>query len=164
MKKVINKLKFCITGLTLCAVTLLNATTDAKYQDVNLKILDTTGVDGIVNIDLLGNTQNDGNSSLEKQLEAPYKKFLIQGREKWINGYLNQSINIVRKARNIAPENVEISKTLKSMQIQKKMIDDTLMQTGKLIDQKEFDQARRVLVKVVYISKKYLPYKEMEKK
>jgi TPR repeat protein len=161
MKKVINNLKLCITGLTLCAVTLLNAATDAEYKDVNLKMLNTAEIDGIVNIDLSENTQNDGsNSSSEK----PYKKYLMQGRKKWINGYLDQAINIVQKARNLVPENIKIRKTLKSMQIQKKMIDDALMQTGKLIDQKEFDQAGRTLAKAGYISKKYLPYKEMERR
>jgi len=92
------------------------------------------------------------------------KRKLLEGQAQWRRGALDKAVLALNEAAGIDPSSQQIAKVLKGMQGQKKMMDDDLIQTGKLIGKERFDQAEKILKKAAYISRQYPAYNDMLKK
>jgi len=100
---------------------------------------------------------------VQKQ-QSDARKKMTDGQAQWKNGVLGKAVSTLKEAAKIDPSNRQIEKALKSMQGQKKMMDDTLKKADQLIGKKKFDQVKSILKKVERINSKYPPYIEMVNK
>ena len=67
----------------------------------------------------------------KQQINARNK--LAEGQAQWKSGMLDKAVSTLKEAAGTDPSNRQIAKVLKGMQGQKKMMDDALMRTAKLI-------------------------------
>jgi len=88
---------------------------------------------------------------------------MSEGQKLWENGMLDKAISTLSEATKIDSLNKKITKVLKDIRTQKKIIDDVLIEVKGLLEHKKFGDATKVLQKVESINNKYPPYLQMVK-
>lgn len=115
---------------------------------------------GIQAVDSLSHHQS------EKTMSA--KETLAKGQAQWQKGELGKALLTLEKVVKMDLSDKQAAKVLKSMQLQKKKIDELLKESSNFIDQNNYEDAKKSLKKASWISSQYEGYQkvfqELEKK